>query len=123
MRILIILLSCLACADAFAQARPRQGSAPREDAPRRVEEGHPGRSPDNLRDRRESLRAFRDEMRQQQEQRRDLRDASSRDDRQDNHYEEPRSRYANDDGHNNLRRLSPEDRRRMRQEMRDAFRH
>ncbi len=118
MRILIILLSCLACADAFAQARPRSGPAPREDAPRRVEEGRPGRSPDNLRERREGLRAFRDEMRQQQEQRRDLRDASPRDD----HYEDLRSRDTNGDARNNLRRLSPEDRRRMRQEMRDAFR-
>jgi len=123
MRILIILLSCLACADAFAQARPRPGPSPREDAPRSVEEGRPERSPDDLRGRRESLRAFRDEMRQQQEQRRALRDAAVRDGRQDNRHEDSRSRYANDEAHSNLRRLSPEDRQRMRQEMRDAFRH
>ena len=122
MRILIILLSCLACADAFAQARPR-GPEPREDAPRRIEEGRPARSPDDLRERRESLRAFRDERRQQQEQRRDLRDASAHDDRHDNRYDDRRSRYASEDARNNLRRLSPEDRQRMRQEMRDAFRH
>lgn len=112
MRNLIILLTCLACADALAQARYRPGPPPREDTPRRMEEGR-ARNADDLRERRESLRAFRDEMRQQQEtQRRDGRDERPR------QYEDP---HTQEDGHN-LRRLSPEDRRRMRQEMRDAFR-
>lgn len=115
MRFLLILLTCLACADALAQARFRPGPSPREDTPRSTDEGR-ARNADDLRERRESLRAFRDEMRQQQEtQRRDVRDGRDERSRQ---YVDPRTE---DDGHN-LRRLSPEDRRRMRQEMRDAFR-
>lgn len=122
MRILFILLTCLACADAFAQARGRSDGPPsRDDDLRRTEQGRPGRSVDDLRERRESLRAFRDEMRQQQVQQRED-DRPSRPDRSYRGNPAEMRRGSDDDAKQNLRRLSPEDRRRLRQEMRDAFR-
>jgi len=124
MRLLFILLVSLACADALAQARHRPDS--RDDG------GDYYRSDEDWHERRRSLRAFREEIRQQEEAAAAARQqAQSRQQRyngrgarQDRSAapapDAPDQQYAD---RRRLRRLSPEDRQRMREEMREVFRH
>lgn len=125
MRLLFILLVSLACADALAQARHRPD--PRDDG------GEFYRTDEDWHERRRGLRAFREEIRQQEEAaaaQRQVQGRSRQFDvppvRQDRPVVTPApsapepQQYAD---RRRLRRLSPEDRQRMREEMREVFRH
>ena len=103
MKTVFSLLACLICAVAAAQPierGPGRGLGP----------GREAREGEDFRQRRERMQAFREEIRQQRETQR--LQPERRIERDAERVEPPRG----------LRRLSPEARQRLREEMRDAYR-
>lgn len=102
MKPVLVLLACLFCASAVAQ--PSERGLRREFGPVRESRA------EDWRQRRERMQEFRQEMLRQQEAQRP----------------QPRQRFERDPDNTaplrGLRRLTPEERQRLREEMRDAYR-
>lgn len=111
---MLLLILCLMCFSAQAQVRPRGGPP---EAPRREARGD-----EDVRLRRERLQEFREEMRRQDVQRQEARERRGAEFVQDPPRQARRVEVEQDAGGGRpLRRLSSEERQRLRQEMREAF--
>jgi hypothetical protein len=117
MKILLSILVCLFCTEALAQVRWR-GDAQVYAAPHRT------RSEEDWRQRREQMQAFRQEIRRLEVQRQENHEQRQAERNVDQPHQPERIEVSPEaDTNRGLRRLSPNERLRLRQEMRDAYRH